>query len=342
VEIAQYVPSNLRDLCIQCIPNAHAVDHLRGLKRLQPVTPFFYVKDQIHDEIFAEWDDFGISENLLDIIGTLDLQRLLLLSVDLMPLRVFGSLVDLEICVPSANYDLSLVGLDLVLRHSPCLESLSLVGWIGRQLSSLLPHQSSDLPRLTSFRLSCEPLFVPQTAVVAAVGEFLQGRSSLRRLYLRLSDAPWSDISCLLPILHELPELRVLGLHTGHEMLNEVEITHLADHLSGDLEAFHLAIAWDQATMNVHSLSTLRDKFSLLPSLTFLHLFGVGDQLPIEQEELATELGQLQVLGLQRSIWDIDRINGEVILTAWKPWKVKFFVAEDFRCEDFAWLFKYH
>lgn len=237
------------------IPKPQVLDHLRGLKRLQPVTPFFYVKDQMHDDIFTEWDEVGTSENLIDIIGRLDLQELLLLSVELAPIWVFNSLVDLEICVPSTNYDSGLVGLNLVLHHSPCLESLSLVGWIEPELSSLLPHQPTDLPRLSSFRLSCERLFVPETSVVA-VAEFLQGRS-LRRLYLRFADASWSDISGLLPVLHQLHELKVLGLHTGHEKLNDNEILSLSDHLSCSLEALHLATAWEQTTMNVHSLSAL-------------------------------------------------------------------------------------
>lgn len=274
-EIAQYVPFNLQNLCIQwfvlpkvhfhsrnliflpySIPDAHAVNHLRGLKRLQPVTPFFYVKDQIDDEIFTEWDDFGASENLSTIIGALDLRGLLVLSVDLIPIRAFDSLVDLEICVPSANFESGLVGLDLVLRHSHCLESLSLVGWIEPELSSLLAHQSTDLPRLTSFRLSCEGMSTPPP-VVEAIGKFLQGRSSLRRLYLRFCNAPWSDVSLLLPILYKLENLKVLGFHTGYEILNDSEIAQLADHLSNDLEALHLATAWDQVTMSVHSLSPL-------------------------------------------------------------------------------------
>jgi hypothetical protein len=67
--------------------------------------------------------------------------------------------------------------------------------------------------------------------------------------------------------------------------------------------------------------------------------------VPISPFELATDLEHLQLVGIQRSLWTIDRDHEEgeeLEPKLWKPWSVKYCLPEDFQCADHAWLFKYH
>jgi len=78
--------------------------------------------------------------------------------------------------------------------------------------------------------------------------------------------------------------------------------------------------------------------------LSFLHLFSNGeDPVPISPLELATDLEHLQLVGIQRSLWTVDREVGEELEPKlWTPWSVKYCLPEDFPCADYAWLFRYH
>jgi len=64
--------------------------------------------------------------------------------------------------------------------------------------------------------------------------------------------------------------------------------------------------------------------------------------LPILLEDLATEGKGLQMIGLNRALWNIDRVGPEITMEKWPRWKIKFSVEEDFLCADDAWLFKYN
>jgi len=79
-----------------------------------------------------------------------------------------------------------------------------------------------------------------------------------------------------------------------------------------------------------------------MPSLSFLHLYGIGDHLPIIPEDLAADLKHINTVGLQRSLWEVVRVGSEITMIEWPPWKTKYCIAEDFQCEDDAWLFRYH
>jgi len=88
----------------------------------------------------------------------------------------------------------------------------------------------------------------------------------------------------------------------------------------------------------------LLNKLQQFPRLSFLHLFSNGeDPVLINPVELATDLEHLQLVGIQRSLFTIDRENGdELDAKLWTPWSVKYCLPEDFPCLDYAWLFKYH
>lgn len=79
-----------------------------------------------------------------------------------------------------------------------------------------------------------------------------------------------------------------------------------------------------------------------LPYLTFLHLYGIGRYLPIVLEDLVSEVRHLEMVGLNRVLWDVDKSQYELKLTEWPPWRLKFSVREDFACSDDAWLMTYH
>ncbi|KAF7351036.1 hypothetical protein MSAN_01665900 [Mycena sanguinolenta] len=138
--VAACLPSGLKSLRIQSMPDSTLLSHLDGLKSLQPAIPFIYVREQKLDRIFAEWErGSGDSRDVVSVIEKNPIQELVLLSthVVLLPIRVCNNLTQLDICVPQFE---ELVDLDLVFRHAQFLESLSLVGYIE-------PHAFADLPQ---------------------------------------------------------------------------------------------------------------------------------------------------------------------------------------------------
>ncbi|KAJ7188761.1 hypothetical protein C8R46DRAFT_1055704 [Mycena filopes] len=342
--VADCLPRGLKDLRIQSMPNSALLSHLDSLKTFQPAIPFIYVRDQKFDRIFDEWErGFGDPKDIVRILETNPIQELVLLSahVGLLPIRVCNNLTQLDICVPQSG---ELVGLDLVFRHALLLESLSLVGYIEPPTFADLPANPAVLPRLTSFRLSCEFWNQELTEThVPLICEFLSRRASLRRLYIRLPDQRLDIIIAMATVIGKLEGLRVLGFHAGYEPLHEVAAIQLAEQLSTKLEALQLSLPW-YSDLHVRTWYPLLTKLQRFPRLSFLHLFSNGeDPVPINPVELATDLEHLRLVGIQRSLFTIDRENPEEIeAQLWTPWSVKYCLPEDFPSPDYAWLFKYH
>jgi len=147
----------------------------------------------------------------------------------------------------------------------------------------------------------------------------------------------------LATVIGKLECLRVLGFHAGYEPLHEAAVLHLADQLSPKIEALQLLLPW-YSDLHVRTWYPLLNKLQQFPDLSFLHLFSNGeDPVPISPLELATDLEHLQLVGIQRSLWTIDREVGEELEPRlWTPWSVKYCLPEDFPCADYAWLFRYH
>lgn len=234
------------------IPHSASIHHLKNLTRLQAVIPFYYPDHEILSDDLGEarWPyDLGDLNDLLHIIEEKEksLQKLVLLSQHVvhMPIRVYNSLTDLDVCVPLESH---ILGLDLVFRHAPSLESLSLVGYITRDIFSVLSDNSTTLPHLKSFRLSCESasVFPVTEGEIDVLYNFLQGRTQLRRLYLRFAGAEWNIVRRTLPVLDELVGLEVLGFHTGHDCLGTDDFTELARHIPSILTALYLTFSWDK------------------------------------------------------------------------------------------------
>lgn len=58
--------------------------------------------------------------------------------------------------------------------------------------------------------------------------------------------------------------------------------------------------------------------------------------------DLVTDIPTLQLVGLNRALWDVDRSDGDPEIKKWPRWKVKFCAAEDFDSHDQYWLFQYN
>ncbi|KAJ6497570.1 hypothetical protein C8R45DRAFT_131548 [Mycena sanguinolenta] len=342
--VAACLPRGLKSLRIQSMPDSTLLSHLDSLKFLQPAIPFIYVREQKLDRIFAEWErGSGDPRDLVSVIEKNPIQELVLLSthVVLLPIRVCNNLTQLDICVPQFE---DLVDLDLVFRHAQFLESLSLVGYIEPQAFADLPKDPSVLPRLTSFRLSCEFWDSEATEMhVHLLSEFLSRRSSLRRLYIRLPAVRLEVALAIATVIGKLEHLRVLGFHAGYEPLHEEAAVLLAEELSTKLEALQLALPW-YSDLHVRTWYPLLNKLQQMPNLSFLHVFSNGeDPVPIQPVELATDLEHLRLVGIQRSLWSVDREAGEELEPKlWTPWSVKYCLPDDFPCPDYAWLFRYH
>ncbi|KAF8952514.1 hypothetical protein BDZ97DRAFT_1878187 [Flammula alnicola] len=344
--VAECLPSILTKLVVQSSFPLNSLQHLTKITSLYLPMPFFFPDDEeAHDELAVDIDTANILtevpvENILNALTSelLDL-RLCAMHIISIPIRVCSTLTELEILVTIGDPE-EFIGLDVVLRHATSLESLTVVGFVVPTFFSFLPHSStSSLPKLTSFRLSCEYFSwgVGEDELCALCG-FLQGRPSLRRLYLRLTAMRMDQTSRLLCIIRGLEGLEVLGLHTGRDILSDPEIiTMLAQSLSVKLRALYLAVNWGGETLLV-----LLDAIAKLPHLSFLHLYGTLSRLPILLEDLAGEAKGLQMIGLNRALWDIERVGSNIITNKWPRWKIKFCVEEDFLCADDAWLFKYN
>ena len=229
---------------------AYSLKHLANVTRLSLPTPFHYPDDEeAHDDMVIDenlWD-YSPSVDVREVLNAVsqNLQSLVILTqhITQVPIRVCNTLRVLEIC---AAHGANFTGLDLVFRHAVALESLTLVGYLDDETFSLLPEDSSVLPHLNSFRISSDGItlhHVSDTGMYALLG-FLRGRSLLRRLYLRIPVAQWSQTSNVLAAIRDLDGLEVLGLHTGCDPLSDLEIGMVAKILSKKLKALHLATNW--------------------------------------------------------------------------------------------------
>jgi len=215
--------------------------------------PFFFPDDEeAHDRLVLDSESLENLNYPIDTIleaTTSELQSLRITATHVrsVPIRVYNNLTDLEIMFTNGDAD-ECVGLDIVFHHATALESLTLVGFIIPELFSFLPHSSTQhLPRLRSFRLSCElaESSYIDVAEISSLCFFLQERPLLRRLYLRIPHMRWYCTSIIILILKNLGGLEVLGLHTGHSSLGEQEVIEiLANNLSPKLHALHLTINW--------------------------------------------------------------------------------------------------
>lgn len=58
--------------------------------------------------------------------------------------------------------------------------------------------------------------------------------------------------------------------------------------------------------------------------------------------DLVTDIPTLQLVGLNRALWDVDRSCADAEINKWPRWKVKFCTRDDFDSDDEYWLFQYN
>ncbi|TFK44928.1 hypothetical protein BDQ12DRAFT_673828 [Crucibulum laeve] len=339
------ISQGLHILVVQsALPLINIHEH-NELTHLHFPIPFYYPKNVTLDSIAVDEALWTYSEavNVSTIVedAAEALQSLMIIStrIAVVPMRVYNTLTELEICVVDEAH---LPELDLVFRHAIVLESLTLVGFIPHSAAafSVLPSDAPSLPYLRSFRLSCERDFTDTFEDYPRfLCEFLQAHPILRQLHLRVAEADDTFLAAILPVIGGLQELEVLGLHTGRTYFSENEIMLLTDNLPYRLKALHLAIIWEHSQTNLVSLV---NALVPLPQLSFLQLYGIDVPFPPLAEDLATDLKHLKLVGLNRHLWDVDWVGSEVILTRWPKWKAKFCTEDDFDSADDAWLYKFH
>ncbi|RDB25117.1 hypothetical protein Hypma_007622 [Hypsizygus marmoreus] len=347
----QCLPRSLQVLNVQSLPFRQEASHLDSLHRLQVENLLYYRPwTQADQSSHAYFDNLLLlPSNTIPLVMEVSttLRQLCILSYHLeeIPIHIYSSLTELEICVPE---DSNLIGMDLIFRHIPLLESLSLVGCITSDIFTILPQDPVSMQNLRSFRLSIDAVVLPVVSEehVYVLSRFLGNQKKMRRLAIRLAGAYWGILCALLPTINSFEFLEVLGFHTGCENLSVEVATSLASILSPRLTSVYLAATWnnpDYAQTEITCLSPLLDKLKTLQRLTFFHLYGGYSGFPVVAEDLVAELEKLEVIGINRRMWDIMRKDSQSYeLVEWKMWRSQFFIQEDFRYQDDAWLFKYH
>ncbi|KAF9047441.1 hypothetical protein BJ165DRAFT_1344136 [Panaeolus papilionaceus] len=347
--VANSLPPNLRSLVIQSYRSI-PWDSIQGLSSLTclhlPISFYFPDDEEVHDGLNEDQDiaefcpipnigalyDSPIFHNLTDL-------RIPALHVRDLPIRLSNALLNLEIFF-TLNHDDELIGLDLVLHHVIILESLSLVGYLQPQLLVLLSASSNQniLPALTSLRISSHLGMweeTPSMSTAPYLTHFLENRNQLRRLYIRLPGIQTEDRQDLLSVIKALTSIEVLGVYTG--LLQDDSLGYLLECLPTNLIALQIAMDW-----RGYNLLSLIDALETLPKLTFLHLYGTLTRLPILLEDMANACQTLTTVGLNRSLWTIDRQGSNILTTKWPRWRIKFNTEEEFDLPDHAWLFKYY
>ncbi|EAU91266.2 hypothetical protein CC1G_06901 [Coprinopsis cinerea okayama7 len=345
--ITESLPDDLQSLSLKTyVPPANLLHRFHNIAQLAFPTPFFYPDDD-------EARDYGsASATLLDIshlipdfdeiMSTMALDNLHSLTINAvylpkLPIKVIGNLTQLDICVTTTIHP---GGLDLVFRHALSLESLTLFGYVDRDVFSWFPCEASDLPALRSFRLSCDRFTMiqplePQEMEVLL--KFLGDRPNMRRLYLRIPSINFINLTALAPVIRSMKTLEVFGIHTGAIVVDDWFVPFIASILPASITALHLAIDW-----NGSSLLPLVDYLANFPRLQFFHLYGVRTRITLLLEDAASTATNLTLIGRNRSLFDIVRGGPELELKKWPRWKTKFCTEVDFQHEDHFWLYQYN
>ncbi|KAG6813298.1 hypothetical protein H0H92_012453 [Tricholoma furcatifolium] len=267
-EVADCLPINLESLHIQSVSSLSAASirnfrSMRGLRQLQLDT-VFHIPPRMHSnepDISFWMDVMHVFDNTIPILESLQSPNLRCLSLlagymDGMSMLGFDLLTELDLCVTgsSSPEEVELRGLDLVLRHTPMLESLSIVGLVSGEVFNLLPNDPTILPRLQSFRLSTQvwSLVRISETQLFLLSQFLGHKSSMRRISLFLGGTTWNEIAPIIPTIAQLHSLEVFSLHAGALPMTFADFTALASILTPKMTSIQLVIPWDYPdTFNV-------------------------------------------------------------------------------------------
>lgn len=321
----------------------HELSHLRQLSDL--------VICHVHDDTISSFRD-AIANN------TNTLRRLSLppnLCARL-PVRLFDNLTHLHMNMDYAPYPTDAeLDFNFALRHTTRLESLSLPMHPEREVVASLYDNGNALTNLVSLQLRFHYQQLPPPDEDRLL-YFLRERRRLRRLYLQFEESS-NPVYCrkLFLLFNELPNLQVLGLNpcylTLPDTIGELQCS-LADFLPPRLKAFHAKLP-DQAPFSDHNLTLvtmlsfecLRDGLIIVKlrgfkrshHLTYLDLIlaNLDRHLPFKPAEFTADNLQLQLLGLDDAMYDVQ---AGVPVAKWPAWKRILALPEDFEDEDHWWL----
>ncbi|KAI0820541.1 hypothetical protein BC628DRAFT_1524231 [Trametes gibbosa] len=263
-----------------------------------------------------------------------------------LPVRLFSNLRELEIQGLE-----TLAAFGLILRHCGSqLESLSLVLIAVSLEESLLEDLGSDpkaVPNLRSLKLmTADPYWGAVHRYSSSIPDFL-AHKHLRRLDTNIpmegpEGPPQGSHSIFFELSPNLPELEVLGMTYGGDIVTSADLKKLDDQLPLGLKA--LLMQFEFMQNNVPSNEWI-DLFRKRRSLQYLHIIDYAGLLDLKQQILEDHPDSLQLVGYGQNLRWIER-DPETGLPVYSPrWsyeKVKFRDAEDYGCEDWSWLLKHH
>ncbi|TEB30286.1 hypothetical protein FA13DRAFT_1774808 [Coprinellus micaceus] len=244
--VARHIPNTIQSMNLQTasLNGSSSINHLAF------AIPFLYPDDEeAHDTTVLD-DDIRSAVNpthfndVLSSMNSLSLQSLTLDGECLsgMPVRVLSRLKELSICITT---DCENLALDLVYRHAPQLQSLSIVGLIGQEIFPILAALHPDTV-----------------------------------------DKPGRD-------------------HSPSQPSTEAEA-------SGSVRRSLQATLWSTTGGTIWPPS---------PALHSPHFYGASYRLPIQVMDLVTDIPTLQLVGLNRALWDVDRSDRDPEIKKWPDGK---------------------
>ncbi|EIW57071.1 uncharacterized protein TRAVEDRAFT_73323 [Trametes versicolor FP-101664 SS1] len=281
------------------------------------------------------------------------------------PQHVFSGLHELSLHNPASLEDFS-----VILQHCSQLQTLNLRidNWdCSDELLAALEAAPDSLPHLTSFKLLCDNDvfdFVPLTLTT-----FFKNKPMMRRLDLRfeLLFEDVDELAYFLDIIAGLPRLEVIGLRLEcadftHEHLQLLD-ARLPLHLSALLLAWAFDPDYGSNTVAERDwIAMVRPKAPspdlsltvppLAPyqlkrrqSLGYFHVLDNAGTLDLRDALLRDRPRSLELVGYGGCLCSIERdpaTGASFYGTPWTEEALGFGTAEDFGCDDWEWLVRYH
>ncbi|EIW57061.1 uncharacterized protein TRAVEDRAFT_49872 [Trametes versicolor FP-101664 SS1] len=260
------------------------------------------------------------------------------------PLRVLSGLQELSMYNPC-----SLDRLDVVFAQCRQLRSLNIMiaspSCVPQVLAVLEAAPSNTLPHLTSFKFVC----TGDSGIIDSgpFSAFLGNRPAMRRLDLRFNECFRGVVhyTRFLDIFAGLAKLEVVGLTLAGSHFSQEHLKLLDARLPRGLSALLLTWAFipvDDDVMVADWIVMLKRR----PSLGYFHVLDYVDSLNLRDTLLQARLPALELVGYGAHMANIERsvhaTDESVYGPHWKEETVNFGTAEDFGCEDWAWLLQYH
>lgn len=80
-----------------------------------------------------------------------------------------------------------------------------------------------------------------------------------------------------------------------------------------------------------------------MPNLSFLMIDELnGFDVPFEKRDLAECNKELEIIGLNKRYWEVDRSGLETEFIRKKRWQSELLVASDFNDPNHEWVYRYH